>query len=162
MSLRVYFLRMYILSVYIRSTREDFRFCKYACRCGFAKTWLLWWGEKRMPRIRPGWWQRWRSKRYQRRSWNWWPSEGMKSELRCLFGGAEFVCFGFQPRRALIGTSSPVSSPSSSSNYILFSPVPFLILRLFAFLFLFWLGCAVDHRPHTPTTNPFQYSFDID
>ena len=26
-----------------------------------------------------------------RRSWNWRPNEGMKSELRYLFGGAEFV-----------------------------------------------------------------------
>ena len=70
-----------------------------------------------------------------------------------------FGCFGCQLRKALIGSSSPVSSSSSSSNYILvlFSSVLFLVLGLFAFLFLFWLGCAVDHRPHTPTTTPFQY-----
>ncbi len=28
---------------------------------------VLWWGEKRIPRSRPGWWQRWRSRSYQRR-----------------------------------------------------------------------------------------------
>ena len=35
---------------------------------------------------------------------------------------------------------------------------PHLSIRLCpsAFLFLFWLGSAADHRPHTPTTTPFQ------
>ena len=61
--------------------------------------------------------------------------------------------------------SSPpvrISRSSSSSNYILFSPPlafalppPFLIFsRLYS---CFGRGSAADHRPHTPTTTPFQY-----
>ena len=76
----------------------------------------------------------------------------MKSELRCLFN-----CFICQLRKALIGSSSPISSSSSSSNYTLFFSRLFFVLCLLASLFSFWLGYAFDHRPHTPTTTPFQY-----
>lgn len=42
----------------------------------------------------------------------------IKSELRCLFGAAEFVCL------PVIGNSSPLSSSSSSSNLrTVFRPV---------------------------------------
>lgn len=77
------------------------------------------------------------------------------SELRCLLGGAQFGSFICQLRNALIGSSSPVSRASSSSNYILFSSLMFLVLCLLAFLFLLWLGCAVGYRPHTPTSTLF-------
>ena len=33
------------------------------------------------------------------------------------------------------------------------------ILCLLAFIFLFWLGSTANHRPHTPTTIPFQYFY---
>ena len=97
-------------------------------------------------------------RKYKLKAWR--PHEDMRSELRCRFGGAEFVClvsFICQLRNALIGSSSPASRASSSRNSILFSLLLFLDLRLLAFLFLFWLGCAIDNRLHTPTTTPFQY-----
>ena len=79
-----------------------------------------------------------------------------RSELRCRSGGAEFVVLGVSVfGSALIGSPSPVSRRSPSSNYVLFSSLLFLVLHLFAFLFLFWLGSATDHRPHTPTTTPY-------
>ena len=79
------------------------------------------------------------------------------SELRCLFRGAEFLFGGFvcQLRDGLRESPSPVCESSSSSNYILFSSLLFFVLCLPAFLFLFWLGYAVDHRPHTPLSTPF-------
>ena len=69
--------------------------------------------------------------------------EGMatRSELRCRSGGAIssgcFVLFGLRwsvrlsaLRSALIGSSSPVSRGSSSSNYILFCLARFSLLVL--------------------------------
>ena len=67
------------------------------------------------------------------------------------------VCSVVSSESALIGSSSPVSRSSPSSNYILFPPLLFFSLCLLAFLFLFWLGSATGHRSHTPTTTPFQY-----
>ena len=83
----------------------------------------------------------------------------MGSELRCQSGGAEFVCLGVfvsQLGCILIGSSSPVSRSSSSSNYIWFLPS---VLSGLAFLFLFWLGSATDHSTHTPTTTHFHYAY---
>ena len=73
----------------------------------------------------------------------------------CWFGFLLSSCF-VSSGYALIGSSSPVSRSSSSSNYILFSPPS--VLCLLAFLLLFWLGSATGHSPHTPTTTPFQYT----
>ena len=50
---------------------------------------------------------------------------GMKSEARSLFVG----CFVCQLRNALIGSHSPVSRSSSSSNYTSFFPFGFVWLR---------------------------------
>ena len=65
------------------------------------------------------------------------------------------VCSVVSSESALIGSSSPVSRSSSSSNYILFSPPS--VFCLLAFLLLFWLGSASYHRSHTPITTPFHY-----
>ena len=68
----------------------------------------------------------------------------------CGFGFLVSSCF-VSCGIVLIGSSSPVSRSSSSSNYTMFSFRLFFVLCLLAFLFSFWLGCAVDHKPHTPT-----------
>ena len=65
------------------------------------------------------------------------------------------VCSVVSSESTLIESSFPVSRSSSASNYILFYPPS--VLRLLAFLLLFWLGSATGHRSHTPTTTPFQY-----
>ena len=57
---------------------------------------------------------------------------------RSLFVGLSFV----SSRRVLIGSSSPVSRSSSSSNYTSFSPS---VLAGLAFL-----GSATEHSSHTP------------
>ncbi len=64
-----------------------------------------------------------------------------------------FLSVNLDPGCALIGSSSPVSRTSSSSNYILFPPPVFCP---FAFLLLFWLGSAAGHRSHKTITTPFQ------
>ncbi len=61
-----------------------------------------------------------------------------------------FVSFGI----ALIGSHSPVSRSSSSSNYTSFFPFCFVWLR---FSLLVLASSATDHRAHTPTTTPFHY-----
>ncbi len=63
-----------------------------------------------------------------------------------------FVSSGIE----LIGSFSPLSKSSSSSNYTFFSPLLFLVLSLLALFLLFWLGSSFDHSAHTPTNTPFQ------
>ena len=89
---------------------------------------------------------------------------GKSSEMRYQSGGAAWFILSsclLSSGIALIGIHSSVSRSSSSSNYILLSFLLFVVSRFLAFILLFWLGCAVDHRPHTPTTtffNIFQHS----
>ena len=82
----------------------------------------------------------------------------MKSEVRCGSGGAEFGCLVVSfvsSGSALIGSHSPVSRSSFSGNY---TSLSHFVLSGFAFLFLFWLGSAIDHqRAHT-----HYYPFSID
>ncbi len=74
----------------------------------------------------------------------------MKSEVKCGSGGAEFGCLVVlfvSSGSALIGVHSPVSRSSILGSYTLLSSS---VLSGFAFLFLFWLGSAIDHqRAHT-------------
>ena len=107
-------------------------------------------------------WQGWRSVRRKR-----WTTQAESNENRdeVSIGWRDFfrvfcsvwvtlVCSVVSSESALIGSSSPVSRSSSSSNYTSFSQP---VLSGFAFLFLLWLGSATDYSTHTPTTTPFQY-----
>ena len=72
----------------------------------------------------------------------------MKIGWRGVWG---FLC---QLGSASIGSSSPVSRSSSSSNKTRFFSS---VLACLALLVRVWLGLAADHRPHTPTTTPFHW-----
>lgn len=74
----------------------------------------------------------------------------------CWFGfiwSLYFISSGIE----IIRSHFLVSGPSSLSNYILYSSFLFFVFHFVALLFLFWLGCAIDHRPHSP----YYYSFSI-
>ena len=53
-----------------------------------------------------------------------------------------------------IKDSHPRIHPSIDPSIVLLNYLP---IRLLALFLLFWLGSATGHRPHTPTTIPFQY-----
>lgn len=52
----------------------------------------------------------------------------------------------------VIESHSPVTKVVLSSNHILFS---LAVLATFALFVLFWLGLALNHCAHTPTTTFF-------
>ena len=56
-----------------------------------------------------------------------------------------------------LGRHRSFSRPLFSSKYILLSTFFWSWLYLHVLFLLFWLGSVADHRPHTPTTTPFQH-----
>ncbi len=89
----------------------------------------------------------------------------MKSEVRCGSVGAEFGCLVVlfvSSGSALIRSHSLVSRSSISGNY---TSLSLFVLSGFAFLFLFWLGSAIDHqRAHThyyPFSVPLLFSWSL-
>ena len=82
------------------------------------------------------------------------------SKLRCQKWGVnqvsmKFIGLGlFSSRSALKGVLA------ITYCFTLFFGLGFYLIHFFPFAFIlfFWLGSAVDHRPHIPITTHFQYT----